>query len=147
MRFLPVGRTVPRFATAAALLLLAPPLTAPAQQGGKVYRVGFLWTGWSTVSSQFVAAFWQGLRELAWVEGQNIVIEDRWAEGRSDRLPDLTAELVRLRVDVLVTSGAAATRAAQEATTTIPIVSRGEQDPVALGAVHALGRPGGGAPR
>src|SRR5215831_3449139 len=143
MRFLPVGRTVARFATAAALLLLAPLLTAEAQQAGKVYRVGFLWTGWSTVSSQFVTAFRQGLRELAWVEGQNIVIEDRWAEGRSDRLPDLTAELVRLRVDVLVTSGAAATRAAQESTTTIPIVSVAVQDPVALGSVRSLARPGG----
>jgi len=83
------------------------------------------------------------LRELAWVEGQNIVIQYRWAEGRSDRLPDLAAELVRLRVDVLVASGAAATRAAKEATTTIPIVSVAVQDPVALGSVRSLARPGG----
>jgi putative ABC transport system substrate-binding protein len=83
------------------------------------------------------------LRELAWVEGQNIVIEYRWAEGRSDRLPDLTAELVRLRVDVLVASAAAATHAAKEATTTIPIVSVAVQDPVALGSVQSLARPGG----
>ena len=105
--------------------LLAAPLAAEAQQTGKVYRVGFLSNGWSTTSPQVVAAFRQGLRELAWVEGQNIVIEYRWAEGRSDRLPDLAAELVRLRVDVLVASAAAATRAAKEATTTIPIVSVG----------------------
>jgi ABC-type uncharacterized transport system substrate-binding protein len=122
---------------------LAAPLAAGAQQAGKVYRVGFLSNGWSTASSQVVAAFRQGLRELAWVEGQNIVIEYRWAEGKSDRLPDLTAELVRLRVDVLVASGAAATRAAKEATTTIPIVSVGVQDPVALGAVQSLARPRG----
>ena len=83
------------------------------------------------------------MRELAWVEGQNIVIEYRWAEGRSDRLRDLTAELVRLKVDVLVAGGAAATRAAEEATTTIPIVSGGVQDPVALGSVQSLARPGG----
>jgi putative ABC transport system substrate-binding protein len=143
MRISPVGWTVARFATAAALLLLAPPLTAEAQQAGKVYRVGFLWHSWSTATSQFVAAFRQGLRELAWVEGQNIVVEDRWGESRSDRLHDLAAELVRLRVDVLVASGAPATRAAKEATTTIPIVSVGVQDPVALGAVQSLARPGG----
>ena len=77
------------------------------------------------------------------MEGQNIVIEHRWAEGRSDRLPDLAAELVRLRVDILVASGAAATRAAKEATTTIPIVSVGVQDPVALGSVQSLGRLAG----
>src|SRR5215813_7547976 len=142
MRISPVGWTVARFAIAAALLLLAPPLTAGTQQAGKVYRVGFLGNSWSTASSQFVAAFRQELRELAWVEGQNIVIEDRWGEGRSDRLPSLAAELVRLRVDVLVASGAAATRAAMEATTTIPIVSVGVQDPVALGSVQSLGRPG-----
>jgi ABC-type uncharacterized transport system substrate-binding protein len=122
---------------------LAAPLAAGAQQAGKVYRVGFLSNGWSTASAQVVGAFRQGLRELAWVEGQNIVIEYRWAEGRSDRLPDLTAELVRLRVDVLVASAAAATRAAKEATTTTPIVSVGVQDPVALGAVQSLARPRG----
>jgi putative tryptophan/tyrosine transport system substrate-binding protein len=122
---------------------LAGPLAVEAQQTGKVYRLGFLSNGWATAIPQVVAAFRQGLRELAWVEGQNIVIEYRWAEGRSDRLPDLTAELVRLRVDVLVASGAAATRAAKEATTTIPIVSVAVQDPVALGSVQSLGRPGG----
>jgi ABC-type uncharacterized transport system substrate-binding protein len=100
--------------------VLAAPLAAEAQQAGKVYRVGFLSNGWSTTSAQVVAAFRQGLRELAWVEGQNIVIEYRWAEGKSDRLADLAAELVRVRVDVLVASGAAATRAAKEATTAIP---------------------------
>ena len=122
--------------------LPAPPLAAEAQPTGKAYRVGFLSNGWSTASSQNVGALRQGLRELAWVEGQNIVIEYRWAEGKSDRLPDLAAELVRLRVDVLVAGGAAATRAAKEATTTIPIVFVGVQDPVALGAVQSLGRPG-----
>ena len=126
----------------AVSLALAPPLAA-AEQAGKVYRLGFLSSTWSTATSQVVPAFQQGLRELAWVEGQNIVIEYRWAEGRSDRLPDLAAELVGLRVDVLVVSGAAATRAAKEATMTIPIVSVAVQDPVALGSVQSLGRPGG----
>jgi putative ABC transport system substrate-binding protein len=126
----------------AVSLALAPPLAA-AQQAGKVYRLGFLSSTWSTATSQVVPAFQLGLRELAWVEGQNIVIEYRWAEGRSDRLPDLAAELVGLRVDVLVASGAAATRAAKEATTTIPIVAVAVQDPVALGSVQSLGRPGG----
>src|SRR5262250_944972 len=125
------------------LSLTLSPLDAEAQQAGTVYRVGFLSYSWSTASPQVVAAFRQGLRELAWVEGQNIVIEYRWAEGKSDRLPDLTAELVRRRVDVLVASGAAVTRAAKEATATIPIVSVAVQDPVALGSVQSLGRPGG----
>jgi putative tryptophan/tyrosine transport system substrate-binding protein len=132
-----------RFLLTSLAGMLPAPLAAEAQQAGKVYRVGFLSNGWSTASRQFVAAFREGLRELAWVEGQNLVIEYRWAEGKSDRLPDLTAELVRLRVDVLVASGAAATRAAKEATTTTPIVSVGVQDPVALGSVQSLARPRG----
>ena len=128
---------------AGAVALLAVPLAVEAQQAGKVYQVGFLSNGWSSASSQNVAAFRQGLRDLAWVEGQNLVIEYRWAEGKSDRLPDLMAELVRLRVDVLVAGGAAATHAAKEATTTTPIVSVGVQDPVALGSAQSLARPGG----
>jgi putative ABC transport system substrate-binding protein len=126
-----------------ALSLLIAPLAAVAQQAGKVYRLGFLSSTWPTATTEVVAAFRQGLRELAWVEGQNIIIEYRWAEGRSDRLPDLARELVQLKVDIIVASGAAATRAAKEATTTIPIVSVAVQDPVALGSVQSLGRPGG----
>ena len=88
-------------------------------------------------------AFRQGLRELGYVEGQNLVIEYRYAEGRDERLPDFAAELVRLKVDVIVAGGAAAIRAAQHATRTIPIVMAGNADPVAQGFVTSLARPGG----
>ena len=88
-------------------------------------------------------AFRQGLRELGYVEGKNIVIEWRYAEGKLDRLPALAAELVRLKVDVIVTAGRIATRAAKEATDTIPIVMAQDSDPVGNGFVASLARPGG----
>jgi putative ABC transport system substrate-binding protein len=128
-----------------ALGIFVAPLAADAQQAAKVYRIGFLVgtppTGGAGL--HFWQAFVQGLRELGWVEGKNIEIERRYSEGRYERLPDLAAELVQLRVDVLVASAAPATRAAKEATTTIPIVSVAVQDPVALGLAQSLARPGG----
>ncbi len=90
-----------------------------------------------------VDALRAGLRDLGYVEGKNIVIEFRWADGKNDRLPELAAELVRLKVDVLVTHAVPATRAAKQATTTIPIVTAAVADPVALGLVASLARPGG----
>jgi putative ABC transport system substrate-binding protein len=124
-----------------ALLLVfavpAAPLAARAQPTGKIYRIGYLADG--GLSGDFV----QGLHELGWVVGTNIEIEGRYSEGRYERLPDLAAELVRLGVDVLVASTAPGTLAAKEATTTIPIVSVAVQDPVRLGLVQSLGRPGG----
>ena len=90
-----------------------------------------------------IEAFRQGLRELGYVEGKNIVIEYRYAEGNLDRLPGLAAELVRLKIDVIVTGGGPNTRAAKEATTTIPIVMAQDGDPVANGVVASLARPGG----
>ena len=90
-----------------------------------------------------IEAFRQGLRELGYVEGKNIVIEWRSAEGKLDRLPALAAELVRLKVDIIVTAGATATRAAKEATVTIPIVMTQDSDPVGSGFVASLARPGG----
>ena len=90
-----------------------------------------------------IEAFRQGLRELGYVEGKNIVIEWRSAEGKPDRLPALAAELVRLKVDIIVTGGATATRAAKEATVTIPIVMTQDSDPVGNGFVASLARPGG----
>ncbi len=120
------------------------PLAAEAQQQGKVPRVGYLSSG-SATTSRYLEAFRQGLRELGWVEGQNIVIDWRYAEGRLDRLPDLAAELVRLKVDVIVTVPTPAAVAAKNATGTIPIVMINVSDPVGLGLIASLARPGGNA--
>ena len=118
-------------------------VVAEAQQPTKIPRIGFL----SSLSPAAVAArmdvFRQGLRELGYVEGQNIIIEYRYAEGKLDRLPDLAAELVRLKVDVIVTGGPAVNRSAKEATVTIPIVMALDNDPVGNGYVASLARPGG----
>ena len=132
-----------RLATAVVLLLLAVPLaTAAAQPLEKVPLVGFL-APRTRADTPGLLAFLQGLRELGWVEGKNIVIEYRWAEGRSDRLPDLVAELVRLKVDVIFAANTAAAVAAKNATGTIPIVMATGGDPVGLGLVASLARPGG----
>jgi putative ABC transport system substrate-binding protein len=122
--------------------LLAPPLAAKAQETGKVARIGLL--GGSSPPDPLVEAFKQGLRELGYVEGRNISIGYRWAEGREERLPGLAADLVRLKVDVIVASSQAAVTAKQ-ATTVIPIVMPIITDPVRLGLVASLPRPGGNA--
>jgi len=124
-------------------LLLAFGFSAEAQQPKKVPLIGFLGaTSPSTISDR-VEAFRQGLRELGYVEGKNIVVEYRWAEGKIERLPDLATELVRLKVDVIVSGGNSATQAAKKATNTIPIVMTQVSDPVASGFVASLARPGG----
>jgi putative ABC transport system substrate-binding protein len=124
-------------------LLLALSLPAEAQQPPKVPRIGFL-TGQSLSDiSARVEAFRQGLRDLGYVEGKNIVIEYRSAEGKFDRIPALAAELVRLKVDVIVTGGPTVTRPVKEATSTIPIVMAQDSDPVGNGFVASLARPGG----
>jgi putative ABC transport system substrate-binding protein len=116
---------------------------AQAQQPTKTPRIGFLSvTSLSTISPR-IEALRQGLRELGYVEGKNIVIEWRSAEGKLDRVPALAAELVRLKVDVIVTGGATDTRATKEVTNTIPIVMAQDSDPVASGFVASLARPGG----
>jgi putative ABC transport system substrate-binding protein len=118
---------------------------APAQQPKKVFRIGYLARGNPTSESARSEAIRRGLRELGYIEGQNIAIEYRYAEGKIDRLPELAAELVRLRVDVIVASGGQAPiRAAMNATKTIPIVMAGQgTDPVAAGLIDSLARPGG----
>jgi len=116
---------------------------AQAQQPAKIPPIGFLGATSLSATSARIEAFRHGLRELAYVEGKNIFIEYRWAEGKIERLPELAAELVRLKVDVIVTSSAAPTRAAKEATTTIPIVMANDNDPVGSGHVASLARPGG----
>ncbi len=116
---------------------------AQAQQAGKVPRIGNLRGASPSADLARTEAFRQGLRELGYVEGKNIVIEYRHAEGKRDRLRELAAELVRVEVDVIVTTGPTSTRAAKEATNTIPIVMMNEGDPVANGFVASLARPGG----
>ena len=117
------------------------PLAAHAQQTPKVPRVGWLSPGSATSDENFLASFRDGLRELGWVAGQNIAIDPRWAEGRFERLPDLAAELVRLKVDVIVANVTQASLAAKHATATIPIVMVGVGDPLGSGLVDNLARP------
>src|SRR5437899_5292863 len=125
------------------LSLLAAPLVADAQQTGKVWRIGYLSTGSDPRDSLTADAFRQGLRDFGYVEGQNIAIEWRWTYGEPERLPDIAAELVRLRVDVIVANINPAIQAAQKATKTIPIVMMLSVDPVGLGFVASLARPAG----
>ena len=123
--------------------LLAAPLAAGAQQAAKVPRIGYLAWGSPPPSDRYGEPFRQGLREFGYVEGQNIVVESRWAEGRKDRAGDLAAELVRLKVDVIVAFATPAIEAAKSATKTIPIVMGVSTDPVGTGFVASLARPGG----
>src|SRR5262245_32407350 len=127
-----------------AVNLLAVPLAAAAQPAGKVSRIGFLSLTSPSDRPPLLDAFRQRLRELGWVEGQNIVIDYRYAEGRVYRLPDLAAELVRLKVDLIVGSAATQTAtAAKNATETIPIVMIAVRDPVGTGLIASLAHPGG----
>ena len=126
-----------------ALGTLTVPLAAGAQRAGKVPRIGWLGGPTRESAEPFVQAFQRGLKDLGWVEGQNIVIEWRFAGGRAERLPDLAAELVRLRVDLIVVPSTPTALAAKNATKTIPIVTVSVGDPVGLGLVTNLARPGG----
>jgi putative tryptophan/tyrosine transport system substrate-binding protein len=124
--------------------LIANPLAARAQQ--KAMRViGYLGSSSASLEPHYVEAFRQKLRELGHVEGENLTIEYRWAEGQDDRLPELAAELVRLQPDVIVTTGTPGTLAAKQASKTIPIVFASSADPVRTGLVASFGRPGGNA--
>ena len=114
-----------------------------AQPQGKIWRVGFLWPSPASLSSQYADAFLRGMRELGYVEGTNLVIEWRFADGKLERLPALAAELVQLKVDVIVAVASPAIGAAQKETTTIPIVMAITGDPVGSGFVKTLARPGG----
>ena len=130
------------FLAGTGAVLLAAPLAAEAQQAGKVPRIGYLHI--APRSSPFFQAFERRLRELGYVEGQNVAIEFRTAEGRVEKLPGLATELVGLKVDVIVTNTEPAARAVKEATSTIPIVMVGiNYDPIALGYVASLAQPGG----
>ena len=129
------------FLCAASVLICFHP--ADAQQAGKVFRIGYLDTSTPSGSAVLVEAFRRELSKLGWIEGKNIAIEYRFAEDQLKRPPELAAELVRFKVDLIVVSGIAVALAAQKATTTIPIVMTRAGDPVALGLVASLARPAG----
>jgi putative ABC transport system substrate-binding protein len=116
---------------------------AEAQQPARIHRIGILAPVSGSFLSARVEAFRQRLRQLGYVEGKNIVIEYRYAEGKPERRPDLAAELVQLKVDVIVTIGPGATLAAKKASATIPIVFASANDPVGTGLVSSLAQPGG----
>lgn len=126
-----------------ALDILVAPLAAETPPSAHVPRIGLLDPGSPATSQSRIDAIRQGFRDVGYLEGQNMVLEVRWAEGNLDRLPDLATELVRLQVEVLVAGGAPAIRAAQHATRTIPIVMAGTADPVAQGFIASLAHPGG----
>ena len=124
-------------------MLFALCMSAEAQQSTKIARIGHIGGASPSTSPARYEAFRQGLRDLGYVEGKNIVIERRWADGKFDRLPALAAELVRLKVDIIVTAGPQATRPTKQATSAIPIVMAQDPDPVGNGFVASLARPGG----
>jgi putative ABC transport system substrate-binding protein len=126
-----------------AVVLLAEAVIAEAQHAVKSPRIGYLAAASLSTIKYRTEAFRQGLRELGYVEGKNIIIEWRSSEGKRDRAPALASELIRLNVDVIVTAGAGATRPAKAATTTIPIVFASDDDPIVNGFVASLARPGG----
>ena len=139
-----IARTT--LAASFALALLAAPLAADAQPAEKVYRIGYLSIGPGTGAGIYTRpqeGFRQQLRELGWVEGRNIAIEYRFGDGRADRLPSLADELVRLKVDLITAVPTPAALAAKQATSTIPIVGMSLTEPVAVGLVASLARPGG----
>jgi len=125
-----------------AVTLLVVGVIAEAQEP-KVPRIGVIFPAFSSVSAPFMAVFREGLHDLGYTEGKNIVIEDRYADGKEDRLPALAAELVHLKVDIIMVGGGNATLAAKNATKTVPIVMGTASDPVGTGLVASLARPGG----
>ena len=124
-------------------MLFALCFSADAQQTGKIFRIGFLDASTASGSAVLLEAFRQELSKLGWIEGKNITIEYRFAEAKPERLPELAADLVRLKVDLIVVTGTPAALAAKSATTTIPIVMANAGDPVGAGLVASLARPGG----
>ena len=126
-----------------AILLLGIVHPGHAQQAGKIIRIGLLDASNASGSAVLLKAFWQEIRKLGWIEEKNITIEYRFAEGKTDRLPELAADLVRLKVDVIVATSTGVALAAKRATTTIPIVMTNIADPVGAGLVTSLAQPGG----
>jgi putative ABC transport system substrate-binding protein len=135
--------TIPTAVVTLALALLAAPVAAQTQPVAKVHRIGFLGNSTPALEAHLVGPFREGLREMGYLEGQNIVIEYRWAEGNYERFPALIAELLARKVEVIVTAGTPASLAVKKATTSVPLVVVGVGDPVASGLVASLTRPGG----
>jgi putative ABC transport system substrate-binding protein len=138
-----VTDTVTRLAIVVITLLLGAPLTCGAQPTGKVYRIGFILTSGPDEAPYARKALAEGLRDLGYVEGRNLVFEERFANGKQERLPGLAAELVRLNVDVIVTGSNPVIAAVKHATTRIPVVMAVSRDPVGAGFLASLARPGG----
>ena len=126
-----------------AVMLFAFAVIVEAQQEGKIFRIGFLDSSTASGIAVLLDVFRKELTKLGWVEGKNITLEYRFAEGKSERLPELAADLVRLKVDLIVTTGDPQASAAKKATTAIPIVMASTSDPVGFGFVASLARPGG----
>ena len=122
---------------------LVAPVAAEAQQAGKVYRIGFLGNSTEALEANLVGPFREGLRERGYVEGRDLTIEYRWAEGAYERFPALIAELIALKSDIIVTAGTPAALAVKRTTTTIPVVMAAVGDPIGTGLVKSLARPGG----
>jgi putative ABC transport system substrate-binding protein len=137
------GRWPSAITSVVAVLFFVAPLAGGAQPTGRVHRIGFLGNSTAALEAHLVGPFREGLRELGYVEGQNIVIEYRWAEGKYERFPALIAELLAQKVEVIVTAGTPASLAVKKATTSVPLVMVAVGDPVATGIVVSLGRPGG----
>jgi putative ABC transport system substrate-binding protein len=131
------------FSVALCAMLFALCSSADAQQAGKIFRIGVLDNSTAFGIAVLLDAFRQEMRKLGWIEGKNIVIDYRFAEQKSERLPELAADLVRLKVDLILVPSSPSALAAKRATTTIPIVMTSSPDPVALGLVDSLARPGG----
>jgi putative ABC transport system substrate-binding protein len=131
------------FALALCALLFVLSVSAEAQQAGKIFRVGFLDASTESGNALLLQPLTQELSKLGWMEGKNIAFEYRFAEGQPERQNDLAAELVRLKLDLIVVAGTGPALAAKRATTTIPIVMASAGDPVAVGLVASLARPGG----
>jgi len=125
------------------VMQLAVGMIAHAQQAGKIFRIGFLDSSTASGMAGLVEAFRQELSKLGWIEGKNIAIEYRFGEQQNERLPELAADLVRLKVDLIVVAGTPSVLAAKKATTTIPIVMVSATDPVGAGLVASQARPGG----
>jgi putative ABC transport system substrate-binding protein len=132
-----------RFLGTVAGGLLTAPLAAEAQPAGTVYRIGFLGNSTEALEADLVGPFREGLRERGYVEGRDLTIEYRWAEGAYERFPALITELIALKVDIIVTAGTPAALAVKRMTTTIPLVMAAVGDPIGTGLVKSLARPGG----